>query len=450
MSVSRIINYFCYQLKSGPCLLSAICIVSIIKTFTITQLIYLIYLLYNTERNARKRANAWHKLHMKGLRTFLVYTLRYLGSFTYYKHFPHQRVIVTMDNATCHPPTLNDIDDLIDIQANGRHILLNYIVLISHSFPNDSIQVVKAYIRFIYNRSIFLSATIIIVTCYELRHDKTFSYIIQRLSQLVMQLTESNISATVANSSRYYQIPTFLNLLNKVVCKLKIPYMGGNFICPQLACFGLNYSRGFYKQYAMSFLLQMRLSLPKLASIAVKRPNILVWPFKNNNGTIVILFAPFKENGDCMCRRWQLAVVFDPSHLGSVVGVNVTSNTISSSMTSIHLYLNLKSLMCEALYVRGMENGYLPCIPYSVELLYSISTGYLFHMAAVEKHNLKPSYWRFLQRLTWGRMGQYNRQLLDPWGLDSARHFMNFWPDYNMHHISPLLREIILTGELPG
>ncbi|CAL4199053.1 unnamed protein product [Meganyctiphanes norvegica] len=32
------------------------------------------------------------------------------------KNFPQQRVIVTMDNATCHPPTLNDIDDLIDVQ----------------------------------------------------------------------------------------------------------------------------------------------------------------------------------------------------------------------------------------------------------------------------------------------------------------------------------------------
>ncbi|CAL4194930.1 unnamed protein product, partial [Meganyctiphanes norvegica] len=32
------------------------------------------------------------------------------------KHFPQQRVIVTMDNATCHPPSLNDIDDLIDVQ----------------------------------------------------------------------------------------------------------------------------------------------------------------------------------------------------------------------------------------------------------------------------------------------------------------------------------------------
>ncbi|CAL4059274.1 unnamed protein product, partial [Meganyctiphanes norvegica] len=32
------------------------------------------------------------------------------------KYFPQQRVIVTMDNATCHPPTLNDIDDLIDVQ----------------------------------------------------------------------------------------------------------------------------------------------------------------------------------------------------------------------------------------------------------------------------------------------------------------------------------------------
>ncbi|CAL4068528.1 unnamed protein product [Meganyctiphanes norvegica] len=32
------------------------------------------------------------------------------------KHFPQQKVIVTLDNATCHPPTLNDIDDLIQVQ----------------------------------------------------------------------------------------------------------------------------------------------------------------------------------------------------------------------------------------------------------------------------------------------------------------------------------------------
>ncbi|CAL4234011.1 unnamed protein product, partial [Meganyctiphanes norvegica] len=32
------------------------------------------------------------------------------------RNFPHQRVIVTMDNASCHPKELNDIDNLIDVQ----------------------------------------------------------------------------------------------------------------------------------------------------------------------------------------------------------------------------------------------------------------------------------------------------------------------------------------------
>ncbi|CAL4205376.1 unnamed protein product, partial [Meganyctiphanes norvegica] len=41
------------------------------------------------------------------------------------KNFPQQRVIVTMENATCHPPTLNDIDDLIDMSLRKNRFILS-------------------------------------------------------------------------------------------------------------------------------------------------------------------------------------------------------------------------------------------------------------------------------------------------------------------------------------
>lgn len=62
-----------------------------------------------------------------------------------------------------------------------------------------------------------------------------------------------------------------------------------------------------------------------------------------------------------------------------------------------------KNIVFQMLYKRGCDAGYLPRIPGAVEVLYAIAVGYLFHIAVMEKHYLKPSYWRFLYRLTWGR-----------------------------------------------
>ncbi|KAK8753067.1 hypothetical protein OTU49_002325 [Cherax quadricarinatus] len=111
------------------------------------------------------------------------------------------------------------------------------------------------------------------------------------------------------------------------------------------------------------------------------------------------------------------------------------------SAPSLALYMMWKVLEC--VYEKGCDEGYLPRIPGSVELLYSISTGYLFHVAVMEMHYMKPSYWRFLLRLTWGRLQDYNRHLLTPFGMDSARGLNGIWPKYDLKHVSESVRKMI-------
>ena len=51
----------------------------------------------------------------------------------------------------------------------------------------------------------------------------------------------------------------------------------------------------------------------------------------------------------------------------------------------------------------GVSNGTLPNLPFAVEILYASATSILFHLAVVRPHQLKPSYFKFMNRITGDR-----------------------------------------------
>ncbi|XP_046440103.1 transmembrane protein 135-like [Daphnia pulex] len=102
--------------------------------------------------------------------------------------------------------------------------------------------------------------------------------------------------------------------------------------------------------------------------------------------------------------------------------------------STLILYLAWKTL--EVLYYEGMEAGYLMKVPGFASFLYSLSTSILFHAAVMEPHNLKPSYWKFLMKITGSRISQLNRKSLDCLGLQSSKMLPNFNPEYESNHIS--------------
>ncbi|XP_078617428.1 transmembrane protein 135-like isoform X1 [Branchiostoma floridae x Branchiostoma japonicum] len=93
---------------------------------------------------------------------------------------------------------------------------------------------------------------------------------------------------------------------------------------------------------------------------------------------------------------------------------------------TISLYLTLK--LGELLYMKGIEADHLPCITHADSLLFAVSTAVVLHAAVMEPHNVKPSYWTFLQRLTRKRFGMMNRRTLDAYGTRASQLMPDFKP----------------------
>nr|XP_058924497.1 transmembrane protein 135 isoform X3 [Kogia breviceps] len=108
--------------------------------------------------------------------------------------------------------------------------------------------------------------------------------------------------------------------------------------------------------------------------------------------------------------------------------------------TTISMYLASK--LVETMYFKGIEAGKVPYFPHADTIIYSISTAICFQAAVMEVQTLRPSYWKFLLRLTKGRFAVMNRKVLDVFGTGASKHFQDFIPK-----LDP--RYTIVTPELP-
>lgn len=110
---------------------------------------------------------------------------------------------------------------------------------------------------------------------------------------------------------------------------------------------------------------------------------------------------------------------------------------------SMALYLVWK--LIENVYMAGMVKGVLPCVPNSPVLLYSISCAVLFYAAVFEPHNLRPTYWDFLNRLSSDRFMLLNRHVYDLFGVHSSKLFDDFWPKVDLKYTTREFQESVLV-----
>lgn len=102
----------------------------------------------------------------------------------------------------------------------------------------------------------------------------------------------------------------------------------------------------------------------------------------------------------------------------------------------------LASKLVETMYFKGIEAGKVPYFPHADTIIYSISTAICFQAAVMEVQTLRPSYWKFLLRLTKGRFAVMNRKVLDVFGTGASKNFPDFTP-----RLDP--RYTTVTPELP-
>ncbi|KAM4726753.1 transmembrane protein 135 isoform 1-T1 [Anableps anableps] len=203
--------------------------------------------------------------------------------------------------------------------------------------------------------------------------------------------------------------------------------------------------KGFVRMFSIGYLIQCCLKVPSAFRQMFSKPSRLPSVFYNKEnfqlGAFLGSFVSIYKGTSCLL-RW-VRNIDDELHAliaGFLAGVSM----FFYKSTSITMYLFSK--LVETMYFKGIEAGQFPYFPHADTIIYAISTAICFHAAVMEVQNLRPSYWKFLLRLTKGRFALMNRELLDMFGTEASRNFKGFVPKLDPRYTTVLSRTVLPPG----
>ncbi|XP_013858672.1 transmembrane protein 135 [Austrofundulus limnaeus] len=186
--------------------------------------------------------------------------------------------------------------------------------------------------------------------------------------------------------------------------------------------------KGFVRMFSIGYLIQCCLKVPSAFRQMFSKPSCLPSVFYNKEnfqlGAFLGSFVSIYKGTSCLL-RW-LRNIDDELH-ALIAGFLAGISMFFYKSTTITMYLFSK--LVETMYFKGIEAGHFPYFPHADTVIYAISTAICFQAAVMEMQNLRPSYWKFLLRLTKGRFALMNRELLDVFGTQASLKFKVPKPD---------------------
>ncbi|XP_026536265.1 transmembrane protein 135 [Notechis scutatus] len=186
--------------------------------------------------------------------------------------------------------------------------------------------------------------------------------------------------------------------------------------------------KGFIRMFSVGYLIQCCLRIPSAFRHLFTKPSRLLSLFYNKEnfqlGAFLGSFVSIYKGTSCFL-RW-VRNLDDEVH-ALIAGPLAGLSMMFYRSTSISMYLASK--LVETMYFKGIEAGKVPYFPHADSIIYAVSTAICFQAAVMEVQNLRPSYWKFLLRLTKGRFGVMNRKVLDAFGTEASKNFKDFCPE---------------------
>ncbi|MGH0163622.1 UNVERIFIED_CONTAM: hypothetical protein FKN15_001123 [Acipenser sinensis] len=176
----------------------------------------------------------------------------------------------------------------------------------------------------------------------------------------------------------------------------------------------IDIKNGFVRMFSVGYLIQCCLRIPSAFRHLFTKPSRLLSLLYN------------KENFQLGAFLGSFVSIYKCVSLLILTGFLAGISMMFYKSTSISMYLASK--LVETMYFKGIEAGKFPYFPHADTVIYAISTAICFQAAVMEVQNLRPSYWKFLLRLTKGRFAVMNRRVLDVFGTKASRDFKGFIP----------------------
>ncbi|KAK6171259.1 hypothetical protein SNE40_019486 [Patella caerulea] len=236
-------------------------------------------------------------------------------------------------------------------------------------------------------------------------------------------------SSSQQRQKQHKYLPSNLKFIVKFLHKLK--HSKKHSLCRhQTGC--MHYIlQGFVRMFGIGFAIQACVKVVSSFTKIIHQPKVLFSTLFHTDsfklGAFLGSFSAVFRGSNCAL-RW-LRNKDDNKH-GMVSGFLAGWMMLWYRSSTIALYIASK--LVETLYFKGIDKGFLPYVKWADIVIYSISTAVAFHTAALEPHNLRPGYWKFLNRVTDDKFRQMNRRLMDAFGVKSSLMFPDFWPKYDM------------------
>ncbi|XP_061595199.1 transmembrane protein 135 [Cololabis saira] len=206
--------------------------------------------------------------------------------------------------------------------------------------------------------------------------------------------------------------------------------------------------KGFVRMFSIGYLIQCCIKVPSAFRQMFSKPSRLPSIFYNKEnfqlGVFLGSFVSIYKGTSCLL-RWMRNI--DDELHALIAGFLAGVSMFFYKSTTITMYLFSK--LVETMYFKGIEAGRFPYFPHADTVIYAISTAICFQAAVMEVQNLRPSYWKFLLRLTKGRFALMNRELLDVFGTQASRDFKGFVPKLDPRFTSVLRATLPPGGDVP-
>uniref|UniRef100_A0A6G1SFZ0 Transmembrane protein 135 n=2 Tax=Aceria tosichella TaxID=561515 RepID=A0A6G1SFZ0_9ACAR len=143
----------------------------------------------------------------------------------------------------------------------------------------------------------------------------------------------------------------------------------------------------------------------------------------------------------CLLRRYSNSN--DQNWHACVSGFVAGLSMLWSPRSSLSMYIMWKAI--EQYYLLAASQGKIPYFNLSISTIYSFSAAALLYTFALEPSLMRPSYMKFLDRLSDHKLHQLNRMVLDVFGTDSSKGYEDYFPDLNLELMSNQFKELIFN-----
>ncbi|KJE92785.1 hypothetical protein CAOG_003685 [Capsaspora owczarzaki ATCC 30864] len=206
-------------------------------------------------------------------------------------------------------------------------------------------------------------------------------------------------------------LPTWRYIMGLLALKCPVCKHPGGCAHGALRAVLKGFALGFGLRGGVAFatsLAKYKLQLKKVLRAVFARPNLAF------GGFLATLFGSARAT-ECVLRLLRRK---DDGINAVVAGAVSSLSILLARNEEISMYMLWKSF--EALFNYGEARGMVPSWYHGDVLLFSVACSLLFHISVFEPHNLRRSYWNFLDKVSAGLWSHINRQAMDVLGFQSS------------------------------